>query len=197
MYEEIGKHPFLFPVGQPVVMDDISYESTTALYILARQAGEGKDREAKGGDYLLTEVEKESIRFLRKHYEKLIVVINSGASLDMEILDEVEIDALIFMGQPGEEAGNALADILLGKVSPSGHLTSTWAKQITDFPEAEHYAKNDKDHLEADYKEGIYVGYRYFDAMGIAPRFAFGYGLSYADFKVSFECAAAEKGIYM
>jgi len=186
MYEEIYRHHFNFPVGDAIEKSDMTPGVDTVIYVLARQAGEGGDRRAETGDYYLTDIEKDSIRFLKANYKRLIVIINAGAALDMDILDEVDIDGLIFMGQPGEEAGNALADILTGRAVPSGHLTSTWAIDFKDYPSADIYGKNSKNDLESDYKEGIYVGYRWFDANKIKARFPFGYGLSYASFDTKF-----------
>ena len=196
MYEVIGQHPFRFPVGQSVTDKHISKDGEIAIYVIARQAGEGGDRKAVSGDYLLSDDEKNSIRLLKTKYKGLVLVINAGASIDLDILDEIDVDAVIFMGQPGEEAGNALANLLFGKTSFSGHLTSTWAKSISDYPYSKEYANNSRvdNQLEADYKEGIYVGYRYFDTKGIKPRFAFGHGLSYTTFLRRLDSAVAQGG---
>jgi len=103
----------------------------------------------------------------------------------MSFLDEIEnIGAVLFICQLGTEGGSAVADILLGKVTPSGKLTNTWAKKYDDIPFANEYGKLNGDLEDEYYKEGIYVGYRYFDTFGVAPRYPFGFGLSYTDFSV-------------
>lgn len=83
------------------------------------------------------------------------------------------------------EGGNALADVLTGKVTPSGKLTDTWAYHYEDYPCSDTFGHRNGDLTEEDYRENIYVGYRYFDAFGVAPRYPFGYGLSYTDFSVT------------
>ena len=185
MFREIDKHHFVFPVGDAITEKHIKGKCNTAIYIIARQAGEGGDRKLEAGDYYLSQVEVDSIRLLKNSYKQVVVMINSGGSVDCSFMDDEDTrpDALIYIGQPGEEAGNAVADILFGQVSPSGHLTSTWAKDYYDFPGAKEYAHIGKNAKEANYKEGIYVGYRWFQANHIEPRFAFGYGLSYTTFE--------------
>ncbi len=86
-------------------------------------------------------------------------------------------DAILLTWQPGEQAGNAVADILLGKVNPSGKLPLTFPKRLEDSPSFGNYPGNAKTVI---YGEGIYVGYRYFDTKRIAPMYPFGYGLSYS-----------------
>lgn len=185
MFREIDKHPFVFPIGQMIEERHITGEAGTAVYIIARQAGEGGDRKLAEGDYLLSETESESIRFLKGKYGKVIVLLNCGGSMDCSFMDDEGLrpDALLYIGQPGEETGNAVADLLMGKCSPSGRLTSTWAGNYADFPHASEYAYMAPDSKSIDYKEGIYAGYRWFGAKGIKPRFPFGYGLSYTGFE--------------
>lgn len=118
MFIFIGEHPMPYPACTPVLPDELTDETDTAIYVLSRQAGEGKDRRVEKGDYLLSDIEEESLRLLRKHYKKLILVLNCGSVMDLSILDEIRIDAVLFYGQGGMEGGNALADILTGKVVP-------------------------------------------------------------------------------
>ena len=97
------------------------------------------------------------------------------------------------MSQAGMEGGNALADILTGKTTPSGKLTDTWAKNYSDYPAATTIGDNDGDNKQEDYKEGIYVGYRYFDTFNITPAYEFGYGKSYTSFDVEPLTVAADE----
>ena len=182
MFIFIGEHPMPYPACTPVLPDELTDETDTAIYALSRQAGEGRDRRAEKGDYLLSDVEEESLRLLRKHYKNLILVLNCGSVMDLSILDEIRIDAVLFYGQGGMEGGNALADILTGKVNPCGKLTDTWAMRYEDYPGAETFGHRNGNLDDEDYSEGIYVGYRWFDKQNIKPRYPFGHGLSYTTF---------------
>ena len=116
----------------------------TALYVVARNTGEGGDRTATPGDYYLTETELGNLRLLGQTYRKVIVVLNVGAVLDTSFFEEINdqvphirgakhqrsgkpLDALLLMSQPGQEAGHALVDVLTGAVTPSGKTVDTWA----------------------------------------------------------------------
>lgn len=183
MFCFIGEHPMPYPSCTPVLEDELTDETDTAIYVLSRQAGEGRDRRVEKGDYILSDVEEDSLRLLRKHYKKLILVLNCGSVMDLSILDEIRIDAVLFYGQGGTEGGNALADVLTGKVSPSGKLTDTWARRYEDYPCANTFSHRNGDLENEEYSESIYVGYRWFDQQKIAPRYPFGHGLSYTAFE--------------
>ena len=183
MFIKIGEHPMPFPTCTPVLEDELTDETDTAVYVLARQAGEGADRRVEPGDYLLSDVEKEAIKRLSDHYKTLILVINCGSVMDLSILDETRVDAVLFYGQGGMEGGNALADVLSGAVNPSGRLTDTWAMRYEDYPSANTFGHRNGDLDNEDYAEGIYVGYRWFEKHAVKPRFPFGYGLSYTTFE--------------
>ena len=187
MFIFIGEHPMPYPACTPVLPDELTDETDTAIYVLSRQAGEGKDRRVEKGDYLLSDVEEESLRLLRKHYKKLILVLNCGSVMDLSIMDEIRIDAVLFYGQGGMEGGNALADILTGKVNPSGRLTDTWGCRYEDYPSADTFGHRNGKLDDEEYAEGIYVGYRWFDKQNIKPRYPFGYGLSYTTFTENVE----------
>lgn len=160
----------------------------TALYILSRVAGEGADRFNAKGDYLLTDNEHAMLEILSKAYRSLIVILNTGGPVDLSFMDEFpQIQGLLQMGQAGMEGGHALADILSGNVNPSGRLTDTWALHYADYPEADAFSHNNDQLEKEEYKEGIYVGYRYFDSYEIHVRYGFGYGLSYTAFSVERE----------
>lgn len=184
MFQIIGENPMPFPACTPILPDELTDETDTAVYVLSRQAGEGKDRRVEKGDYLLSDTETDSLRILSEHYEKLILVLNCGGVIDLSVLDEVRIDAVLFIGQPGMEGGNALADILTGKVCPSGRLTDTWAMGYEEYPSANTFGHRNGDLKNEVYAEESLVGYRWFDANGITPRFPFGYGISYTSFAV-------------
>ncbi|HET8710553.1 MAG TPA: glycoside hydrolase family 3 N-terminal domain-containing protein [Spongiibacteraceae bacterium] len=184
----IMANPYCYPYGREITDADIRDSDTdTVIYVIARQAGEGGDRKLDNGDYSLSEIEKSNIRKCAQAYKNTIVVINVGSSFDIGFMDEIAgIDALIFFCQQGCEGGNAFADIVSGRVSPSGKLTDTWAKKYSDIPYANEYSYLNGDLNNEYYREGIYVGYRYFDTFQVDPYYEFGYGLSYTDFAIDF-----------
>ena len=162
-------------------------DTDQCIYVLSRQAGEGGDRRAEPGDYSITEEEAAAIRFCAENYEKFVLIINCGSSMDMRFTEEIQgINAILYICQPGTQGGNAVADILSGAVSPSGKLSDTWAKRYADIPFADEYGHRNGNLKDEYYKEGIYVGYRYFDSFGVEPAYPFGFGLSYTDFAL--EC---------
>ena len=176
---------FRLPAGPAITEEYLSKETDACVYVLARQAGEGGDRKAEKGDYLLTDEEVEAIRVCAGHYEKFVLVINCGSGMDLSALDGIEgINAILYISQLGTEGGNAVADILSGEVNPSGRLADTWAYRYEDIPFALEYGSLNGDLENEYYKEGIFVGYRYFGSFGIEPRYPFGYGLSYTDFAI-------------
>jgi beta-glucosidase len=176
---------FDHPTGIPVTVEDIKESETdTAIYVLARQAGEGTDRMDIQGDYRLDEVERENLKLVSQEYQHLIVVVNVGGVIDLGFMDEITVDALVYMVQGGEEGGNALADLLSGEKNFSGKLATSWAHSFDDIPSHKTYSYLGNDPYNQEYKEGIYVGYRFFDTFGIKPRYHFGFGLSYTDFAI-------------
>ena len=163
---------------------------TTAFYTVSRVSGEGADRTIGKGDYELSEVEYNNIKLIAKNFDKCVVLLNVGGVVDTKFFSEIEgVDGLVLMSQAGMEG----ADILTGKTTPSGKLTDTWAKNYSDYPAATTIGDNDGDNKQEDYKEGIYVGYRYFDTFNITPAYEFGYGKSYTSFDVEPLTVAADE----
>lgn len=189
MFYEIWKHPKPVPVSQPISDDELD-DAETAVFILCRQAGESFDRKLEKGDYLMTDCEKENIKKLSAHYKKLVLILNLGSVIDLSVLDETRVDAVVFFVQGGMEGGNALADCLSGKVNFSGKLTDTWAYNYSDYPCADTYSHMNGNTDYEEYKEGIFVGYRYFETFGVKPRYPFGFGLSYTTFDISYKQAS-------
>ncbi|MBR2753008.1 MAG: glycoside hydrolase family 3 protein [Lachnospiraceae bacterium] len=148
-----------------------------AVYVVSRISGEGADRKPVSGDVLLTESEIRDILELDALYERFMLVLNTGGPVDLSPVKD--ISNILVLSQLGAETGRALADVLLGKAVPSGKLTTTWAAW-DQYCKRIHFGYND----ETEYREGIYVGYRYFDTVGEKALFPFGYGLSYTDFAV-------------
>ena len=177
---------FRMPAGRPITEKDVTASDTdSCIYVLSRQAGEGCDRKAEPGDLFLTEEEEAAIRFCAEKYAHFVLVINCGSSIDMAFAEKIPgINAILYICQLGTEGGNALADLINGAVTPSGKLSDTWAKQYSDIPFAEEYSYLNGNLKDEYYKEGIYVGYRYFDSFGVEPAYPFGFGLSYTDFVI-------------
>ena len=177
--------PFREPPIVEVTEKDIEESNTdTAVYIVARNSGEGKDRRPVPGEYELFEEEKKAIKTLTARYAHVIVVLNVGGVIDTKFFRQTKgIDAVILMGQLGNIGGHALMDVLMGKVNPSGHLTSTWAENYMDYPKAADFSHMNGNVDDEYYEEGIYVGYRYFDTFNVTPAYPFGYGLSYTGFE--------------
>lgn len=188
----------LYPFGRQITARDVKESDTdTCIYVVARQSGEGTDRKLENNDFYLSEIEKSNIKFCTEHYEKTIVVLNVGSSFDTGFMKEIpKINALIYLCQPGTEGGNAFADVVSGKVTPSGKLTDTWVKSYKDVPFGCSYSYLNGDLENEDYLEDIYVGYRYYDTFSVEPAYPFGYGLSYTDFNISFVRAEQKKDIF-
>ena len=178
--------PYRYPYGRAVLQEDVEKSETdTCIYVISRQAGEGADRKLSENEYGLAEIERVNLTFCAEQYEHMIVVINVGGQFDLNFLHEIpNINAVIFMGQLGTMGGQAVADIVCGKHTPSGKLTDTWAKHYRDYPASDDYSYLNGNLDEEYYREGIYVGYRYFDTFHVAPRYPFGYGLSYTEFEM-------------
>jgi len=109
-----------------------------------------------------------------------VVVLLCGSPVETPWIDKVK--AVIYMGLPGQAGGEAIFDLLTGKANPSGKLPETWPLHYEDAPCAEYYGSP---HRDAQYREGIYVGYRYYETATVPVRFPFGYGLSYTRFEYS------------
>mgnify|MGYP002589900718 CR=1 FL=1 len=178
--------PYRYPYGRAIQEKDIEESDTdSCIYVVSRQAGEGADRKLDENEYGLSEIERINIAFCAERYKKLIVVINVGGVFDLNFLNEISgINAVIFMGELGTMGGLALADVISGKQTPSGKLTDTWAKHYRDLPFADEYSYLNGNLDEEYYREGIYVGYRYFDTFGVMPLYCFGYGKSYTEFEI-------------
>ena len=149
----------------------------TAIFVLSRDSGEGNDRKPVKGDVLLTDSERRDILKLNETYERFMLVLNTGGPVDLSGLEGVK--NILVLSQLGVETGSALSDILLGRQNPSGKLATTWTAW-EDYPAVGNFGDNN----DTDYREGIYVGYRYLDSIGKKALYPFGFGLSYSSFKI-------------
>ena len=187
-------HHFRIPEPCPILMEDMA-GGDTAVYVIARTSGEGADRHDEAGDYRPYAAETEQLRALTAAYRRLVVVLNVGGVIDLaEIAEMPGVSAVLLMGQAGSAGGDALADVLTGKVNPSGRLTDTWARRYADYPSAATYSHNDGNLEDEAYTEGILVGYRWFDAFSVRPLFPFGFGLSYTAFAWGRPSVSVERG---
>ena len=175
------------------VMPEPEYElpldsaGDAAVYVLSRISGEGSDRRPVPGDILLTGTEICDILALDRKYKKFLLVLNVGGMIDLSPV--MGVRNILLLSQLGGETGNILADVILGRSTPSGKLTATW------FAWEDHPAVGDfGGRYDTHYNEGIYVGYRYFDSAGKKPLFPFGFGLSYTGFALDAGKAAEEGG---
>ena len=164
---------------------ELDLQAEAALYVLSRISGEGNDRLAESGDFELTASEVRDILALNEAFEKFILVINTGGPVDLTPV--LSVGNILVLSQLGVETGHALADILLGKQTPSGKLAVSWSA-YQDYAHIGDFGNIDDTH----YREGIYVGYRWFDAAGKKALFPFGYGLSYSEFRHHCTSVSAE-----
>jgi beta-glucosidase len=161
-------------------------QSDIALITIGRISSEGSDMKEEGY-YQLSETEMKLITDVCEIYhqagKKIIVVLNIGTIIDVAHWKD-KPDAILVAWQTGIEGGNALCDILSGKVTPSGKLSSTFPMKYADVPSSKVFPL-EKGTKDSHYGEGIYVGYRYYDTYNIPVAYEFGYGLSYTNFTYS------------
>jgi beta-glucosidase len=192
------------PASEYLVENDLlarkAAAADLAILSIGRNAGEGKDRKPEA-DYYLSDTEKVVIAAVTNafhaQHKKVVVVLNIGGVIDvMQWRDQV--DAILLAWQPGLEGGNAITDLLSGKVDPSGKLATTFPAKYEDVPSAKSFPGKEfpdkatpggmfgpRIPAEVTYQEGIYVGYRYYGTFNVKPAYEFGYGLSYTSFSYS------------
>lgn len=192
---ETFNNPYHDP--DPVLIDrEMMPEADVAIYVLSRDSGEGRDRKVVAGDYELSENEKENIRLLSDRYDKLVIALNIGGAIDTKFFRTLRNKyALILISQAGSATGDAFADVLYGKAYPSGRLAMTWAENYSDYPSYDTYSSQNGNVDDEYYKEGIYVGYRYFDSFNVTPAYPFGYGKNYTDFSINVKDISLDKKV--
>lgn len=164
------------------VVKNAAAKGDTAIVIIGRTAGEEMESRVEAGSFLLTDKEKDMLAKVRAEFKKVVVLLNVGGLIDLEYIESVAPDALLYVWQGGMTGGTGTADVLTGKISPCGKLPDTIAYSVEDYPSHKYFGDRDRNF----YAEDIYVGYRYFDTF--APekvRYPFGFGLSYTTFDVS------------
>ncbi|MBS1502174.1 MAG: glycoside hydrolase family 3 C-terminal domain-containing protein [Bacteroidetes bacterium] len=192
------------PIPQMEVSSDViakeAADADEAIITIGRNAGEGADRKVEN-DFDLMDSEKALIKNIGDAFhakgKKLVVVINAGGVIETASWRD-QVDGILLAWQPGLEAGNAITDVLSGKVDPSGKLATTFPVNYSDDPTAKNFPGKElpmpagqKPNMmmgrpaEVVYQEGIFVGYRYYNTFDVKPAYPFGYGLSYTTFKYS------------
>lgn len=168
------------PLDEQLVAD-AAQKGSTAIVIIGRTAGEEMDATLTEGSFLLTALEKDMLSKVRKAFEKVVVLLNVGGLVDMSFVNEYAPDSVLYVWQGGMTGGTGTADVLTGKVSPSGKLSDTIAYSVKDYPSDPYFG----DRVRNFYSEDIFVGYRWFETF--APEkvlYPFGFGLSYTTFDV-------------
>ena len=163
---------------------------SVAIFTISRISGEFSDRPHDNSinGTMLSKSEIETYESLKKYFDHIVVVVNVGSVIELNDMEKDKKTSILISFLPGMEAGNAIADILVGDINPSGHLTDTWAKRITDYPTTSTFIEND---LYVKYKEGLFVGYRYFEEDKEKQSkvvFPFGHGLTYTTFDYENNC---------
>ncbi len=166
-------------------------ECDAAVIVIGRLSSEEYDRQIKD-DYNLTDTERRMIETVSARFREagkpVIAVLNVGSSMEVDSWKD-DVDAMLVAWMPGQEAGNAVADVISGDVNPSGRLPVTFAVNCTDHPSSANYPyigqTEGRNFDYTNYEEDIWVGYRYFDKAQKRVAYPFGYGLSYTDFSYS------------
>lgn len=164
-------------------------ETDVGIIVIGRSSGEFEDRKNIKGDFLLTDLEQDTISEISNRYhaagKKVVVILNIGGPIEVSSWRD-KVDGILLVWQPGQEAGHAIADILSGVVNPSGKLAITFPMAYNDVSSAANFPGTPpKNPEKVVYAEDIYVGYRYNTSFNIKPAYEFGYGLSYTTFDYS------------
>ena len=152
-----------------------------SIIIIGRTAGEDQDNSNSQGSYLLTEEEETLIKKVCEASKRTIVLLNTGNIIDMRWVKKYQPQAVLYVWQGGQEGGNGVLDVLLGRVNPCGKLTDTIAETLEAYPSTRNFG----DSKQNIYQEDIYVGYRYFETFAKEKvLYPFGYGKSYTEFSI-------------
>ncbi len=178
------------PLSEELVKE-VANRNDVAMVVIGRTAGEDKDNVDKKGAYQLSDVEIDMIEKVTAQFNKTVLLYNIGSIMDMSHPCVEACQSILYGWQGGMIGGAGTVDVLLGKVCPSGRLTDTIARDITDYPSTLYFG----DEVRNYYREDIYVGYRYFETVARdRVLYPFGYGLSYTKFQETVCDFSVEKG---
>jgi beta-glucosidase len=187
------------------IINGMANVTDAAIITIGRNSGEGRDRKDEKGDFQLNDQEQQLIKDVSDAYhakgKKVVIILNTGGVIETASWRDTP-DAILLAWQGGQETGNSIADIISGKVNPSGKLAVTFPVSYEDvpssktFPGKELTTDQSADQgpvssfmrirpAEVTYEDGIYVGYRYYESFKVQPAYEFGFGLSYTDFTYS------------
>ncbi len=190
LFEELSQK---YEANPKYIPDEAMYNAAaaacdTAVVFIRRWVGECIDM--KKEDWYLSTAEKQMLTTLTQKFTTVIAVLNTPAPIDTSWavgdVPGIDIDAVLFAGYGGAQGGYGIADVLLGKVNPSGKLVDTYAKDLYDYPTTETFFSNST----VEYREDIFLGYRYFETFDPTyskVNYEFGFGLSYTDFTLTTE----------
>ena len=185
-----GHWPRFYP-EMPLTVDLVKKakeNSDNAVFVIGRSSGEDRENTLEKGSFYVTDEERTALHRICEQFDNVTILLNIGSVMDMSWLREFgsKIGAVMIVWQGGMESGNAVADLLCGKVTPSGKLTDTIARRYEEYPSSENFGNRDAN----IYQEDIYVGYRWFETFNKdAVIYPFGYGLSYTKFQTKFTSA--------
>ena len=183
-FENVGEATVILEVG---MMDSARmYAALKNATAVVYCAGFDSDIEGEGFDrgFALPQDQRRVIGMLSEAHPNVNVVLNAGGAVDFRGWSE-DVESVLMAWYPGQEGGTAVADILTGKISPSGKLPISMENDWNDNPVRNSYYENAMQQKHVEYTEGIFVGYRGYDRSGKTPRYPFGYGLSYSSFGYS------------
>jgi len=164
----------------------------TAIVIIGRTAGEEQDNRLEAGSYLLSDDEIAMLTVVRENFKKVVLLLNVGNIIDMTVINRIAPDSVLYVWQGGMTGGKGTADVLTGKVSPSGKLPDTIAYKASDYPSDANFGREKNRDI---YAEDIYVGYRYFETFAKEKvLYPFGFGLSYTEFEIKTEKTEITEG---
>lgn len=169
----------------------------TAVMVITRASYENSDMDIEIGDYIISETERNMIKNVCSVFENTVLILHIGCNIDLGFLDDFDIKGIIYTNHLGVNGNLSIADIMLGKINPSGKLPVTLARHFEDYPSSADFGQHGGGLLQ-DYTEDIFVGYRYFESFEKEYEkvvFPFGYGLSYTSFEITNKSFKEENGI--
>ncbi|MBB2955491.1 beta-glucosidase [Bifidobacterium commune] len=180
-----GKNSVLVEDAVALAAADTTDVVVAVVGLDERSESEGLDRSTMA----IAEGQNELVKALSATGKPVVVVLVAGSPVELPWFDDIA--SLLYIGLSGQAGASATARVLVGEVNPSGHLAETWPLKYTDCPSSGWYPAIGRD---AIYREGPFVGYRYYQTAGVPVRFPFGYGLSYSTFTYS-DLSSDENGI--